>query len=91
MNSPFHTEAPEKVRSVPEAKVSGGHHSDFLRSAVCIILFFGLLATLVWGCYDVYKNPMEHYPRKKVNVVEAPPTRPAMRATRPLPSLCCSP
>ena len=77
MNSPFHTEAPEKVRSVPEAKVSGGHHSDFLRSAVCIILFFGLLATLVWGCYDVYKNPMEHYPRKKVNVVEAPADAPS--------------
>ena len=77
MNSPFHTEAPEKVRSVPEAKVSGGHHSDFLRSAVCIILFFGLLATLVLGCYDVYKNPMEHYPRKKVNVVEAPADAPS--------------
>ena len=77
MNSPFHTEAPEKVRSVPETKVSGGHHSDFLRSAVCIILFFGLLATLVLGCYDVYKNPMEHYPRKKVNVVEAPADAPS--------------
>lgn len=67
MNSPFHTEAPEKVRTVPEAKVSGGHHSDFLRSAVCLILFVGLLAALVWGCYDVYKNPQNHYPLKTVN------------------------
>ena len=74
MNSPFHTEAPEKVRTVPETKVSGGHHSDSLRSAVCLILFVALLAALVWGCYDVYKNPQEHYPLKTVNVTaeEAP-------------------
>ena len=77
LNSPFHTEAPEKVRSVPETKVSGGHHSDFLRSAVCIVLFLALLAALVWGCYDVYKNPQEHYPLKTVNTPEAPADAPS--------------
>ena len=86
LNSPFRTEAPEKVRIVPETKVSGGHHSDVFRSAVCLVLFFALLAALVWGCYDVFKNPQEHYPLKVVNTpaqdpaADAPSSAPSAQA-----------
>ena len=67
LNCPYHTEAPEKVRSVPDVRPTGAHRGEALRSAVCAVLFLGLLALLVWGCADVYLHPEDHYPIRMVN------------------------
>lgn len=70
MHSIFHTEAPEKVRTVPAQRVSGGHGGQILRDGVCLVLILALLAALMLGCLDVYRNPGEHYPYKLANTAE---------------------
>lgn len=61
MHSIFHAEAPEKVRTVPARRISGGHGKQLLRDIVCLALIAALLALLVLGCQDVYRHP-EKYP-----------------------------
>ena len=62
MQSIFHTEAPEKVREVPEVAPAKSHHGDGARGAILSILFLALLALLVWGCTQVFLDPTAHYP-----------------------------
>ncbi len=70
MPSIFHTEAPEKVRQLPDAAPAKSHHGEGARGIACLMLFFALLALLVWGCYDVFRDPQSHYPLYTVNVEE---------------------
>ncbi|MBR5536891.1 MAG: peptidylprolyl isomerase [Clostridia bacterium] len=62
MQSPFHTEAPEKVREVPEVAPANSHHGEGPRGVFLSILFLALLALLVWGCTQVFMDPTAHYP-----------------------------
>ena len=74
MNCPYHTEAPEKVREVSPAKPAKAH-GESLREILYLVLFFACFALLIWGAYDAFKNPQDHYPRKKVEwTVEENPT-----------------
>ncbi len=79
MDSIFHTEAPEKVRTLPDVAPAKAHKGEGPFGWCCLILFFALLALLVWGCFDVYKNPGDHYPLHTVNIQEQPdaPAAPA--------------
>ncbi len=80
MNSIFHTEAPEKVRTLPEIPPRKARHGSVLREVFYLVLFFGLLAVLMLGCYEVYSNPNDHYPLHKVNV-QQPAEPPASSQT----------
>ena len=62
MNSPFHTEAPEKVREVPAVAPAKGHHGEGPRGILLLGLYLILLVLLVWGCYQVFADPGAHYP-----------------------------
>ncbi len=72
MQSIFNTEAPEKVRTLPDVPPAKSHKGEGLFGWTCLILFFAMLALLFLGCFDVYKNPQEHYPLHTVNQVEEP-------------------
>ncbi len=76
LQSIFHTEAPEKVRTLPDAAPAKSHKGEGVFGWICLILFFALLALLVLCCFDVYKNPENHYPNYTVNV-QAQPEVPA--------------
>ena len=67
MNSPFHTEAPEKVREVPAVAPAKAHHGEGPRGILFMVLYMALLVLLVFGCYHVFSNPFSHYPYHKVN------------------------
>lgn len=71
LHSPFHTEAPEKVREVPAVAPAKAHHGEGPRGILLSILFFALIALLVWGCYQVYSHPFSHYPYATVDRGEA--------------------
>ena len=62
MQSPFHTEAPEKVREVPEVAPAKAHHGEGPRGIFLSVLFLALLGLLVWGCAQVFLDPTAHYP-----------------------------
>ena len=62
MQSPFHTEAPEKVREVPEVAPAKAHHGEGFRGIFLSILFLALLGLMVWGCTHVFMEPYAHYP-----------------------------
>ena len=47
MQSPFHTEAPEKVREVPEVAPAKAHHGEGFRGIFLSILFLALLGLMV--------------------------------------------
>ena len=67
MNSPFHTEAPEKVREVPAVAPAKAHKGEGLRGFLFMVLYVALLALLVLGCYSIFSSPFSHYPYHKVN------------------------
>ncbi len=77
MQSIFHTEAPEKVRTLPDAPPAKGHKGEGLFGWSCLILFFALFVLLMLCCFDVYKNPQEHYPNYTVNQQPQEETPPA--------------
>ena len=62
MQSPFHTEAPEKVREVPEVAPAKAHHGEGPRGFFLSVLFLALLGLMVWGCAHVFLEPTAHYP-----------------------------
>ena len=62
MQSPFHTEAPEKVREVPEVAPAKAHHGEGPRGFFLSVLFLALLGLVVWGCTHVFLEPTAHYP-----------------------------
>ena len=70
MNSPFHTEAPEKVREVPAVAPAKAHKGESLRGILFMVLYTALLVLLVFGCYHIFSEPFSHYPYHKVNQVE---------------------
>lgn len=70
MHSPFHTEAPEKVREVPPVAPAKAHHGEGLRGILLMVLYMALLVLLVFGCYRVFSDPFAHYPYHKVNQTE---------------------
>ena len=47
MNSPFHTEAPEKVREVPAVAPAKAHHGEGPRGILFMVLYMALLVLLV--------------------------------------------
>ena len=49
MNSPFHTEAPEKVREVPAVAPAKAHHGEGPRGILFMVLYMALLVLLVFG------------------------------------------
>ena len=71
MHSPFHTEAPEKVREVPAVAPAKAHHGEGPRGILLTVLFFALIALLVFGCYQVFMDPAAHYPYATVDRGEA--------------------
>ena len=70
MNSPFHTEAPEKVREVPAVAPAKAHHGEGPRGILFMVLYMALLVLLVFGCYHVFSNPFSHYPYHKIDRAE---------------------
>ena len=62
MQSPFHTEAPEKVREVPEVAPAKSRHGDGPLEIFLSVLFLALLGLMVWGCTQVFLDPTAHYP-----------------------------
>ena len=71
MNSPFHTEAPEKVREVPEVAPAKARHGEGPRGFFLSVLFLALLGVMVWGCTHVFMDPTAHYPYHTVDRKEA--------------------
>ena len=70
MHSPFHTEAPEKVREVPAVAPAKAHKGEGPRGILFMVLYMALLVLLVFGCYRVFSDPFAHYPYHKVNQTE---------------------
>ena len=77
MNCPYHTEAPEKVRELPPAKPAKAHGETW-REVLYMLAFFACFALLMWGAYDAYRNPQNHYPKKVMewSVAEEPSDAP---------------
>ena len=70
LHSPFHTEAPEKVREVPAVAPAKAHKGEGPRGILFMVLYMALLVLLVFGCYRVFSDPFAHYPYHKVNQTE---------------------
>lgn len=70
LHSPFHTEAPEKVREVPAVAPAKAHKGEGPRGILFMVLYMALLVLLVFGCYRVFFDPFAHYPYHKVNQTE---------------------